>query len=66
MANLASSSEIISLAQSVLNNTNTETIKDTSTLTEIRIESDERTKTRSDVESLLNRERIMFLSLIHI
>ena len=60
MANLASSSEIISLAQSVLNNSNTETIKDTSTLTEIRIESDERTKTRSDVESLLSRERIMF------
>ena len=60
MANLASSSEIISLAQSVLNNSNTETIKDTSTLTEIRIESDERTKTRSDVESLFSRERIMF------
>ena len=60
MANLVSSSEIINLAQSVLNNSNTETIKDTSTLTEIRIESDERTKTRSDVESLLNRERIMF------
>ena len=60
MANLASSSEIISLAQSVLYNSNTETIKDTSTLTEIRIESDERTKTRSDVESLFSRERIMF------
>ncbi len=60
MANLASSSKIISLAQSVLDDSNTEVIKDTSTLTEIRIESDERTKTRSDVESLFNKERIMF------
>ena len=63
MANSSKSrSEIISLAQSRINIILILKLfhRYFNSYMNIRIESDERTKTRSDVESLFSRERIMF------